>query len=171
MKCSWREGSKSNKVMKNEKYTVSNATKNKKVGSLSIQSMPLAGGGCLIFKWLLDISGCSQGRGGWLWRGLDWTAVASAFHLDKVAFVGGIFVKSPHVATKGVFVPKGFATDFTGDAAGLVLVHVADVSGQGVPGQLLLTVGTGLLLRHVAIAGLSTTLIKGWTKEKRNKIT
>ena len=49
------------------------------------------------------------------------------------------------MATERVLVPEGLEAVFAGDQVRLGLVHVPDVAGEGVPRQLLVTVGTGLL--------------------------
>ena len=54
-------------------------------------------------------------------------------------------MESPDVAAERVLVPEGLEAVFAGDQVRLGLVHVPDVAGEGVPRQLLVTVGTGLL--------------------------
>ncbi len=61
-------------------------------------------------------------------------------------------MEPPHVAAEGVLVSEDLPAHLAVDEAGLVAVHVADVAGQRVPGQLLEAEGAGLLLGHVAIA-------------------
>ena len=54
------------------------------------------------------------------------------------------------MAAQRVLVAEDLAAHLAVDVAALIAVHVADVARQGVPRQLLLAVGTGLLLCHVA---------------------
>ena len=54
-------------------------------------------------------------------------------------------VESPDVAAERVLVAEGLEAVFAGDQVRLGLVHVPDVAGEGVPGQLLVTIWTGLL--------------------------
>ena len=50
------------------------------------------------------------------------------------------------MAAEGVLVAEHLQAELAGDEAGLGLVHVPDVPREGVPGELLKAVGTGLLL-------------------------
>ena len=55
-------------------------------------------------------------------------------------------MESPHVTTQRIFVPEALSAKFASDESlTLVPVHVSDVSGQGVPTQLLKAVRTSLL--------------------------
>ena len=55
-------------------------------------------------------------------------------------------VEPPDVAAEGVLVSEGLEAVFARDQrVGLRLVHVADVAGERVPGQLLIAVRTRLL--------------------------
>lgn len=54
-------------------------------------------------------------------------------------------VESPDVAAERVLVAEGLEAVFAGDQVRLGLVHVPDVAGEGVPGQLLVTIWTRLL--------------------------
>ena len=55
-------------------------------------------------------------------------------------------VEPPDVAAEGVLVPEGLEAVLARDQrVGLRLVHVADVAGERVPGQLLIAVRTRLL--------------------------
>ena len=55
-------------------------------------------------------------------------------------------VEPPDVAAQRVLVAEGLEAVFAGDqCVGLGLVHVPDVAGEGVPGQLLVTIWTRLL--------------------------
>ena len=54
-------------------------------------------------------------------------------------------MESPDVAAERVLVAEGLEAVFAGDQVRLGLVHVPDVAGEGVPGQLLVTIWTRLL--------------------------
>ena len=59
-----------------------------------------------------------------------------------------VLVEPPHVTAQAILIPKHLVAVLAGDVAGLGLVHVPDVTGEGVPGQLLIAVWTRLLLGH-----------------------
>lgn len=56
-----------------------------------------------------------------------------------------VLVEAPHVAAEGVLVPEDLEAVLARDEGGLGLVHVADVPGERVPGQLLVAVRARLL--------------------------
>ena len=90
---------------------------------------------------LLLSHGCRRGRRRGLLLLLLAAAAASPARGAALALV-----EPPHVAAQAVLVPEHFSADLARDEALLVLVHVPDVAGEGVPGQLLVAVGAGLLL-------------------------
>ena len=65
----------------------------------------------------------------------------------------GVLVEPPHVAAQRVLVPKHLEAELAGDVARLGAVHVPDVSGQGVPRQLLKAERASLLLTGAARSG------------------
>ncbi len=55
-------------------------------------------------------------------------------------------MKPPHVAAQRVLVPEHLEAELARDVARLVAVHVADVTREGMPGQLLIAVRASFLL-------------------------
>ena len=79
--------------------------------------------------------------------------------------VFGILVKPPHVASERVLVSKHLAAKFASHVAGFGAMHIADVTRQRVPRQLLEAERAGLLLSGRSSRTCRARIARSWRND------